>query len=114
MELICVLIFRSYTGNGSPIRRQEKVVELSGAVPFSNPNIATVEKAIEAGRKKVACVAETQTCLLENNIRPRPGSSSSLLSFFNRDTSPDAKKITEGATFAFFAATELLKEIQQS
>ena len=94
------------TGNGAPIQGKMQQVSTNFKI-----DIASVEKAIEVGRRKVTCVAETQSCLIDNQVVITSGSSGSAQSFFSR-TSPDVIKLSLGALPATFAAEELIKQFQ--
>ncbi len=74
-------------------------------------DIATVEKAIAAGKTKVTCLVDTQSCLVDSQVVIRPGSPGSAQSFFSR-TSQNVIKLSRGALPATFAAEQLVKQFQ--
>lgn len=74
-------------------------------------DIATVEKAITAGKAKVTCLVDTQSCLVNSQVVVRPGSSGSAQAFFSR-TSQNVIKLSRGALPATFAAEQLVKQFK--
>lgn len=76
-------------------------------VPFSI-DTKRIENAIKASQTLSTCLTNTETCLNENKITIRPGSSSAAHSFFSR-TTPESMKISRGALAASFAAKELIQ-----
>lgn len=90
-------------GNGAPILNVPKRVK----VPFSI-DTKRIENAIKASQTLSTCLTNTETCLNENKITIRPGSSSAAHSFFSR-TTPESMKISRGALAASFAAKELIQ-----